>query len=761
MISNLNYRKISKLYLLASLFLIFFLVSLFSVDSVIAQDNEISLTVHPKFDLLESANYGGIKPCNDSISLALPSDNWNVTSIELNFTDVKQEREINVIEHNATDFETLSATVQAFGVQVVISEPTTIFGVYIFGAVTSDFETDMIYVQINGYDLGEDEPDDTVYGSTSLKVSRTLGWHLQTFDEGISLAPGNYYLVINGIGYSDFNRLKLYWFFNDENPNFPSLYVASYNWGIFGGWTWRDATQNKPFLYKIVQRVNRTYAPENINMTAEIGGSSYPILNGTELGMGQLKVSALDFAPSEDLDISIKNNESVKLFFNIIYKIGVKKGFSSPGSASIKESSNVNWTVIPEISRITQNYSVKFKYPNNWHNLNILRDGQNITSQVFIDSINNYIHILNDTVLNGATWSITAKSQNIILPLEVPITEYGPKEILYFYINPPVSLGNYSILLVDTKGTIVEDDRIEISEVNSSRIEFTHTLPSKLDEGMYKAYVFWNNATFAGVTTQMFSITMPFVLDPILVISITIIVIAIGITSFSTFKVAKRNKRIHEEHRQSIFNKYMDILNLDYLIIVEKGTGVNIYDQILAGKSMNATLISGFLQAIQSFGIDLTGSDEYSQIIKLEYQNSKILMSEFKNYRLTLIMKENPSQDFLRSIELLSYDIDEKFGEQLARFDGEISQFEGIKELIEKRLPISLIYPLKIKENIGIKLKADENNLVKRANSAMKAKNASYFFVSNLISQERGFQVKEAELILSLIEKNVFQPIQN
>ncbi|GAH98051.1 unnamed protein product, partial [marine sediment metagenome] len=66
-----------------------------------------------KFDLLESANYGGTKACNDSISLVLPSDNWNVTSIELNFIDVKQEREINVVEHNATDFETLRATVPA------------------------------------------------------------------------------------------------------------------------------------------------------------------------------------------------------------------------------------------------------------------------------------------------------------------------------------------------------------------------------------------------------------------------------------------------------------------------------------------------------------------------------------------------------------------------------------------------------------------------------------------------------------------------
>lgn len=654
----------------------------------------------------------------------------------------------------------MKAAVQAFGVQLNISEPTTIFGFYIFGAVSSDVDTESIYVQINGYDSGQNEPNDVVYGSTSLNASRTLGWHLQMFDEGIPLSSGQYYLVINGIDFTDFDNLNFYWFFNDENPNFPNLYVAYYMWG-FGGWSWKSATQGKPFLYKTIQRINKTYAPEDINMTAEIGGISYPVLNGTELGTGRLKEGDLNLFPNdEELYISINNNQSVTLFFNLSYKIGMKKEFLSVGSASIKENVNINWTLTPEIVRSSLNYSVQFHYHKSWNNLNIFRNGQNITSQIYIDNINNYIQIPNNTIIDNASWLITAESPNIDLFLEAPITEYGPNEILYFYINPPINLGNYTILLIDSKGIEIDSEKREISDTNSSRIEFTYTLLSEPIEGTYKAFVFWNNATSAGIKTQTFEITKPFVLDPILVFFIATIVIIAGITSFATYKTIKRNKRIHEEHRQSIFNKYMDILNLDYLILVEKNSGLNIYDQVVAGRNMNATLISGFLQAIQSFGIDLTGSKDQSQMIKLEYQNSKILMSEFKNYRLTLIMKENPSQDFLRSIELLSYDIDQNFGELLEKFDGEISQFKGIKELVEKRLPISLIYPLKINETIGIKLNSEEKNLLNRAHSIMKVKNASYFFVSSLISQERGFQVKEAELILKLIEKDVFQPIQ-
>ncbi|MHA2287149.1 MAG: hypothetical protein ACXABG_00055 [Promethearchaeota archaeon] len=744
-----------------SLFTVLILLSLFNINSVGAQSNSVSLTIQSRFDLLESTEISDAKPCNDSISLPLPSLFWNVTEVELNFTNVKQEREIKVIEHNATNFDTLRAAVPGLGVQIDVSEPTTIFGVDIFGAVTSDVDTASIYVQITGYDSGEDEPDSPVYGSTSLNISRTLGWHRQAFDNGISLSPGQYYLVLNGIGFSDFDNLNLYWFFNDATPTFPGLYVAYYYWGLFGGWTWRSASQNKPFLYKIIQRVNRTYSPEKINMTAEIGGNFYPIISGTDLGTGHLKTSAFNLFPNqENLQFSISNNESVKLFFNLSYRIGIRKEFSSVALASIKEGLKVNWSLNPDISRLYKNYSVQFNYPISWTNLNVFRGGLNVTSQILVDTINHHIQIPNSTIVNGAIWLITAQSPNLGLTLEAPLTEYGPNEILYFYINPPFMLGNYSIFLVDSKEILVEEYKIEKTEVSSSRIEFTHTLPPDPNEGTYKAYIYWNNATMAGVTTQAFSVTTPFVLDPILVFLIAVIIVVVGISSFTAYKTIKRSKRIHEEHRQSIFNKYMDILNLDYLIIVEKISGVNIYDQVLAGKNMNATLISGFLQAIQSFGIDLTGSENQSQMVKLEYQNSKILMSEFKDFRLTLIMKENPSQDFLQSIELLSYDINERFGDLLKEFDGEISQFEGIKELVEKRLPISLIYPLKLEENVETKLKLEEKNIINRAHSVMKAKNANYFFVSNLMSQEKGFQAKEAELILKLIEKNIFQPIQ-
>jgi hypothetical protein len=70
-----------------------------------------------------------------------------------------------------------------------------------------------------------------------------------------------------------------------------------------------------------------------------------------------------------------------------------------------------------------------------------------------------------------------------------------------------------------------------------------------------------------------------------------------------------------------------------------------------------------------------------------------------------------------------------------------------------------LIYPLKIVEQ-PVKLKSDEKSMLNRARSFMKKKNTNYFIVTNLLSIRKGFYAKEAEIILNLIKKKVFQPIE-
>jgi len=202
----------------------------------------------------------------------------------------------------------------------------------------------------------------------------------------------------------------------------------------------------------------------------------------------------------------------------------------------------------------------------------------------------------------------------------------------------------------------------------------------------------------------------------------------------------------------------MDILNLNYLLIIEKQSSLNVYDQVFVEKKMNTLLLSGFLEAIRSFGIELTGSKVQSQTIKLDYQNSKILMAEFKHFRIILIMKELPSQLFYNSIEALSYEIEEKYGTLLEEFSGELQPFRGIEVLIKKHLGTSFLYPLKLVGTGEAIITTNEKEMINRALFLMKTNKKKYCYTTQLM-REKGFNSKDIETIFSLIDKKIFQPM--
>jgi hypothetical protein len=492
-------------------------------------------------------------------------------------------------------------------------------------------------------------------------------------------------------------------------------------------------------------------------MTLDIDGSLYPLNDNGSLTVNE-KIS-----PDTDIfHIPILINRSIELLFNLSYNIKMQNFLISTANVLIQEALPNIWIINPIIQRYFSNYSIEFAYQNDWYNITVFRNleggWEDVSSQVINDTIRNLIFISNNTILENSDWRITANSPNKELSLNVPRTGFNAGQEIQFSVNAPILAGNLTFRLINSLGFPAQSDITYIIEsLRTEDLLLNYQLSDNPHAGTYKAYVFWHNGTAAGVVTQEFEIKVPFILDPMIIVAIIVAIVFISLFSFTTYKMVKKNKRKHEAHRQKIFNKYMDVLNLEYFIIIDKKSGLNIYEQILASKTIDASLITGFLEAIRTFGIELTGADEQSQTIKLEYQKSKILMSEFKGFRILLIMKESPSQDFIESIKELSYDIESKFGMQIEKFDGDVTPFTGIRDLLERHLQTSLIYPLQIIEQT-VKLNSDEKSMLNRAKAIMKKDNRDFFIVTNLLSIRKGFYAKEAETILDLLKKKVFQP---
>jgi len=410
-----------------------------------AQLNGDSLTIPTNFVMNEFSRSTGTLENNHSINLNIQSPTWNITSVELNFTDIRLGSEVKVIEDGEYELKDVDKKTKAFGVQVNITEPTIVHSVKIFGFI-GIVSPRPIYFQINGYDNLNNHPNSTIYGTpVLLNMTNDLLWHTQTFSSPVSLFEGQYFFVLNGTEILTSEPAKYYWAYNKESPSYPNLYSSEYDVS-----SWDNGIQGEPFLHQIIQQVDRPYDPESINMTTEIDGVSYNVTNGIDSGTGNLTLTNLNFSPNnENFQIPVSNELLVELSFNLSYTIHLKDLFYSESSVVIHEGIDNSWVINPEITRFSDNYSVEFSFPKSWYNLTINRNGVNVTSDVYIDYINNYVIIPNDTITEGASWLITASSTAISFDLTVDRTEFYAGQELKFFISEPWLNGNYTFVLND------------------------------------------------------------------------------------------------------------------------------------------------------------------------------------------------------------------------------------------------------------------------------------------------------------------------
>ncbi|MFX1304415.1 MAG: hypothetical protein ACFE9X_13750 [Promethearchaeota archaeon] len=748
-------KNIKKNLALTVLFTSIIILSLFqNVNITYGQGNGDPLTVYSDFKMLELGETNGEMLNASSIEFSLPSENWNLTNIELNFTGIQSRREIKDIEILPVAALLLYKTRRGMGVQINITKPTEIYRVHIYGYESAPITTTNVSIQISGYDSIANRPNETIYGSTQINISSEINWYIQNFSKPVFLNPGNYYLVMNGTGMVSSDNGRYYWF-NNNNPENPNLHTSEWDKDL-GVWT--NGITGEPFLYKLDQKIIGQFYPEHMNMTVDIDGISYPVSDGVDPGTGFLNES-ISLAPSDhNITIPIRINSSINLIFNLSYTFNLQTQLICDGSAIINHDSPIFWTLTPIIERFYDYQFIQFLYPKSWYNFTIFQQiasiWENKTSEIYFNE--NYFIITNNTITNDDKWMITANSANINLNLNLPITELKPRQNLQF--SSTIVEGNFTVFITNP-GNFRSQESMNIT-LGSGETVFSYTIPGNSHEGTYLLEIYWNNATDAGAQSKQFEVIVPLPgVDPMMiVIGVVIAIVVSALSAFSYIKIKKyRNRKIEEA--QNIYDKCMDVLNLDYIIVSNKKSGLNVYQQQFTEKEIDAAMISGFLQAIHSFGIELIKIEDQSQTIKLEYKDSIIIMTEFVNLRLILIMKEHPSPNFLYSLEDLSYDIYKYYGKFIDEFTGDIKPFKPIEKLLKHHLNTSLTYPLqiaRIEKLESIKIKPSEKSFINRAISSMKRNNIDYFYLNSLLP-EKSCTPKDIEIIINLMNNNIIQ----
>ncbi|MFX1267346.1 MAG: hypothetical protein ACFFAK_05240 [Promethearchaeota archaeon] len=731
-------------------------IFIFSIkDGFALNNNHESRSISLNFEMLESSISEGYSENASSIDFDLPNSSWYIEDIELNFTNIAFGNETKIIEDNDIGQRRLmdkSKSIQAFGIQLKILDPIILYGVQIYGNVENYNPVSPLYIQINGYDAIGNIPNQIINAYTILNLSTTLGWYNQHFQNPLYLIPGNYYLVLNGTEFLPSDNSDYYWYYNDVNPQYPSLNTSYYD-----GSSWILDSPKTPFLVKLNQKINQTIFPEDINMSALINGESFKVLNRNLQGKGYLKKNNISYHPNnKTVKIRVKNNKTEQLKFNLLYTLNIYNYFKAVGSVNVELNNSNQWNINPEITKVSDYHRVKFIHPKSWTNLKVLKNGIDISPNVTIDPINYSIIIPNNFIENDAFWEILANSPNIEFNIYAPKTDYLTGQKLSFSITSPLA-GNYTFLLVDPLD--LEEYQVT-KEIPSQENTFSYTIPSNSIEGNYIAYIYWNNKTDAGVQSQVFTISLnipPSGEDFSLYLIVGLIIIIGGVIagfSYITLRKVQSNRR---NKLKQILEQCNDILNLKYVIVLDVKTGIDLFAKSFEEKELDPTLISGFLQAIHNFGVEVIEGAKDSRIVKVDYKNSFIIMTEFINLRLIVIMKSNPSKNFLYAIESLAYHIYKYYGKLIDKFEGNQKPFLNIQKLIDSDLNVSIRYPLKLSISKNIKLTQDEKEMVEKASTFMKENNFKYFYAVYLLP-ENVCGPKDYETILSLMKKGIFQP---
>lgn len=200
-----------------------------------------------------------------------------------------------------------------------------------------------------------------------------------------------------------------------------------------------------------------------------------------------------------------------------------------------------------------------------------------------------------------------------------------------------------------------------------------------------------------------------------------------------------------EMNYRYIWKKYKDILNIRHIIILSNN-GVPIYNFAVGDHPIDATLLSGFIQANVLFSSEKlaiadkkrTSEDIYDRkFYEFQYKDFNILLRNGKFCRICLIL-DNSASSNLR--ELLSHFIEifEKiYEDKLKEFEktGNLELFKSVKKLIEKMFEVNLIYPQTLSAQIPANI-IDNFSLIQKAvfeysNDLLKEK--PYFFIPHIL----------------------------
>jgi len=241
-------------------------------------------------------------------------------------------------------------------------------------------------------------------------------------------------------------------------------------------------------------------------------------------------------------------------------------------------------------------------------------------------------------------------------------------------------------------------------------------------------------------------------------------------SNIEVFEVDSYERRLQME-RELIWRKFLDVLNIRHVIIMDKESGLTLLNYPVSGEEIDADLLSGFIQAnitfSESHNSSYKDSLKYNKFYEFQYQNFNILLKDGEFIRLCLMLDHKASDNMRAQVTDFIPEFEEIFNQELLNFrNAGMFYFKNMIDYIVDSFEIKLVFPMVLAHSITPKdLENINQNQIQKAifnlaNEILISK--QFFFINHLLNRMKKIVNLDANVILyqiyQLVENKVIIP---
>ena len=243
-------------------------------------------------------------------------------------------------------------------------------------------------------------------------------------------------------------------------------------------------------------------------------------------------------------------------------------------------------------------------------------------------------------------------------------------------------------------------------------------------------------------------------------------------STIEIFKLDSIEKQLELE-RDTIWQKFLDVLNIKHILIMDKESGLTMINYTVSGVDVDTELLSGFIQANITFSESGEASKQnlvssYENLFyEFQYKSFNILLKDGNHVRICLILNHKASNKLRNHTFRFVEEFEEKFEEELLTFrnTGSINFNNMIDDIVDS-FNINLTFPMTLAHSIPpYELEKVKRSILQKAifNLAKEMLAVKpFFFIYNMLQRIKKIVNIDDEVILfeihQLLERQIITP---